>query len=43
MKIKCKRCEKEWEYKGKSKYYASCPNCKTSVKIELKGGIRRNE
>jgi len=34
MEMKCKRCGHEWSYKGKSTYYCSCPNCKTSVKIE---------
>jgi len=35
MQLKCKRqgCEREWEYKGKSKFYASCPQCKSSVRI----------
>jgi len=39
MKLKCKRCNKEWVYNGEikpsSKYpqYTSCPRCKTSVKI----------
>lgn len=32
-KLKCQRCGKEWEYKGKSKYFTSCPQCKTSVKV----------
>ena len=38
MKLKCKRkiCGREWEYKGKKKFYASCPDCKTSVKIVYK-------
>jgi hypothetical protein len=36
--IKCHRCKKEWEYKGKKKIkkwpqYVSCPKCRTSVKI----------
>jgi len=34
MKLKCQRCEKEWDYKGESDYYASCPNCHSSVKIK---------
>ena len=33
-KLKCKRCGKEWNYKGKAEYYTSCPNCRTSVKIK---------
>ena len=31
--LRCQRCGKEWEYKGKSKYFTSCPQCKTSVKV----------
>ncbi len=43
MKIKCKnkRCIEandgkpyEWEYKGSNPFYANCPRCKSSVKIE---------
>jgi len=34
MKLKCQRCGYEWNYKGKSKWYTSCPKCKTSVKIK---------
>jgi len=34
MELECQRCGKEWDYKGDSNYYASCPNCKTSVKVE---------
>jgi len=30
---KIKRFAREWDYKGKSKWYASCPRCKTTVKI----------
>ena len=34
VKLKCQRCKKEWEYKGDNKFYATCPDCKTSVKIK---------
>lgn len=34
VKLKCKRCGREWEYKGEKEYYTSCPDCKTSVKIK---------
>ncbi len=40
MKLKCKKCKYEWDYNGKVKPnknytpYASCPRCKTSVKVE---------
>ncbi len=42
MKLKCpnKKCIEankgkyyEWEYKGSNPFYASCPRCKSSVKI----------
>lgn len=29
-------CKRKWVYKGKNVFYATCPDCKTSVKI-LKG------
>ena len=32
--LKCKRCGHEWDYAGKRKWYATCPDCKTSVKIK---------
>ena len=42
MKIKCPKCNHEWEYKGKSKYYVTCPQCYNKVKIKLmKGGIEK--
>ncbi len=43
MKVKCKskKCIEsnkgesyEWDYKGTNPFYASCPRCKTSVKLE---------
>lgn len=37
MLIKCNNCKKEWEYNGNNKYYATCPDCKTSVKLK---GVR---
>lgn len=58
MKLRCKnsRCIKsnngksyEWDYQGKNPFYASCPRCKSTIKIEqkkklnsieLKGGIK---
>ena len=33
IELKCKRCGRKWEYTGDKEYYASCPDCKTSVKI----------
>ena len=45
MKIKCKKCNHEWEYKGHSKYYVTCPECynKVNIQIQVKGGSKKNE
>lgn len=40
MLLKCKRCGKEWDYTGNMKFYASCPDCKSSVRI--KGATSEN-
>ncbi len=39
MKLKCsnKKCDYEWEYKGRMKFYATCPNCRYKVKIKNDG------
>ena len=36
--LKCtkKECGYKWNYTGKSKFYASCPRCKTPIKILYK-------
>ena len=40
IKLKCKRCGKEWDYKGEKRpndsfnRWTTCPNCLTSVKIK---------
>jgi len=34
MKLRCRRCGHVWDYKGKRKFYASCPICKNSVNIQ---------
>ena len=36
VKLRCpnKECNNEWEYKGKSKFYACCSNCRTTVNIK---------
>lgn len=36
MKVKCRKCNHEWEYKGKSKFYVTCPNCYNKVNIQKK-------
>jgi len=39
MKLKCQKCGREWDYKGHKRFYTTCPDCKTSVKLKvLKGG-----
>jgi protein-arginine kinase activator protein McsA len=36
--IKCQKCNYEWIYSGKSKFYVTCPRCynKTKTKINAK-------
>jgi hypothetical protein len=46
MKLKCvnKKCGHSWNYKGKSKFYVTCPECHNKFNIQkLKGGIRQDE
>lgn len=35
MIIKCvnPKCKNVWDYKGKSKFYASCSICKSSIRV----------
>jgi predicted nucleic acid-binding Zn-ribbon protein len=33
VKLRCHRCGHVWDYKGQSKWYAICPNCRTTVRI----------
>ena len=33
MILKCKRCKTVWDYKGKNKYYATCPHCLNKVRV----------
>lgn len=43
IKIKCHHCGHEWNYKGKSEFYAPCPKCMYKVNIKknkLKNGDR---
>lgn len=45
MKLRCKRCERDWDYQGEVipkefPQYVSCPRCKTSVKLKL---VDKNE
>ncbi len=56
MKVKCKnkKCMEsnggksyEWEYKGTNPFYAPCPRCRGSVKLEdikrTEGELKKNE
>ncbi len=39
MELECKSCGYEWDYKGESDYYATCPNCHYKVKISAKAEV----
>ncbi|MFO7991050.1 MAG: DUF1660 family phage protein [Thermoplasmata archaeon] len=39
MDLKCKNCGHGWDYKGESKFYATCPNCHYKVKISAKANV----
>ena len=41
--LKCKRCGYEWDYKGKSEWYASCSRCKTSINIKKQLKSKNNK
>ena len=34
IKLKCKNCERVWDYKGKNHYFATCPNCLRKVSLK---------
>jgi len=42
MKMKCKRCRYEWDYKGTSQFYTSCPRCRSNIKV-VDENERRNK
>jgi hypothetical protein len=35
--LTCQRCGHAWEYTGESDYWATCPRCRTNVKVERTG------
>ena len=37
MKMTCHNCGHIWDYKGKSKFYATCPNCHYKVNVQKMG------
>lgn len=41
--LKCKRCGNEWNYQGKSEWYAPCSRCKTSINIKKQIGKNKQE
>ena len=32
--LKCQRCSKVWNYTGKNEWVATCPHCRTFVRIK---------
>ena len=36
IRLHCKRCGHNWLYTGRGPYYASCPICRSSIKINGK-------
>ena len=42
MKLKCQNCGNIWNYKGKSKYYATCTRCLKKIKVQeiQNGGVK---
>ncbi|KKL78399.1 hypothetical protein LCGC14_2025220 [marine sediment metagenome] len=43
MKVKCtnKKCLHEWEYKGLSKHYITCPSCHFRIMLSKASGVPR--
>ncbi|GAF92802.1 unnamed protein product, partial [marine sediment metagenome] len=35
LNCKNKKCMYEWDYKGEGPFYATCPRCKSSVKVKV--------
>lgn len=42
-KIKCHLCGREWDYKGKSTKYVTCPNCMSKIKIDNVNKIHKKK
>jgi hypothetical protein len=34
VRLQCKHCGHEWEYKGKSEFYTNCPICHYMVNVK---------
>lgn len=43
MKLKCKKCGNDWDYKGENPYYATCSKCLNKVKVEESKGSQKSE
>lgn len=41
MELRCQHCGHVWDYRGRSKYYASCPRCLWKVSIQIKRKKRK--
>ncbi len=42
QRLKCKRCEYEWDYRGKNPYYACCPYCKNQAHVKNNAIVQTN-
>ena len=36
MYLRCGNCKYKWNYRGKSNYYATCPQCLRKVKVKAR-------
>ncbi len=43
MELECESCGYEWDYQGKSDYYATCPNCHYKVEITAEAEVVSSE
>lgn len=34
VRLRCQRCGHEWDYKGKNRYFATCPHCRIYVSVK---------
>ena len=42
-KLRCPKCKHEWDYKGKSKYYLTCPHCYKKIKVEDSQEVKEDQ
>jgi len=43
LKVKCEKCGYEWDYKGDSEWYVTCPRCKTSINVRKDANDNQSE